>query len=183
MHSHRVRLALAALGLLAGMSGPLLAQEEAIRPGDRVEVVGGPAPVQSGDRTLARVEAGTRLTALKVQDPYVRVGVETGGRVVHGWIHRRHLRRVREVEAEPMPFVPADEADAEPDRPPSADAEGSEYPDVLLRLAVMVAFSLVISFLLYLAVASIGSEGQRRPPRDYQRPKGEEPPPPPSRRR
>jgi len=166
VHSHRVTLAVAVLGLLASLSGRVSAQEDAIRPGDRVEVVVGPAPVQSGDRTLARVEAGTRLTALKVQDPYVRVGVETGGRLVHGWIHQRHLRRVREVEAEPMPFVPADEVEAEPDRPPSADAERSKDSNVLLRLAVLVAFSLVISFLLYLAVASIGSEAQRRPPRD-----------------
>jgi len=62
---------------------------KAIKPGDKVKVTIGPAPVKIGKQTLTTVEAGAELTALKVSGKWVRVNVETDGKKYAGWIHIR----------------------------------------------------------------------------------------------
>jgi len=65
--------------------------QKAIKPGDKLRVTSGPAPVKVGKKTLTTVEAGTELKALKAQGNWVRVTVERDGKKITGWIHRKRL--------------------------------------------------------------------------------------------
>jgi len=67
------------------------AAEKNIKPGDKVKVTIGPAPLKIGKKTLTTVEAGTELTALKVQGHWVRVTIEKDGKKITGWIHKMRL--------------------------------------------------------------------------------------------
>jgi len=77
------------------------AAEEKIQPGDKVRVTIGPAPVKIGKKTLATVDGGTELTALKVQGNWVKVTIEKDGKKITGWIHTKRLSLIASAEAEP----------------------------------------------------------------------------------
>ena len=66
----------------------------AIRPGDSVAVTGAPAEVKDRDKVVATAQVGAVLAAREVEGSWVKVSVETEGRRVTGWIHRRSLTRV-----------------------------------------------------------------------------------------
>jgi len=88
-------LAVAAL-LVAACPAP--AAERAIKAGDNVKVISGPAPVKLGKKTLTTVEAGTELKALKVLRNWVKVTVERDGKTVTGWIHTKRLELLARSE-------------------------------------------------------------------------------------
>ena len=48
-----------------------------IRPGDQVKVTIGSAPIQVGDRTIARLKARTVLTVDEPEDTAMHVAIET----------------------------------------------------------------------------------------------------------
>jgi len=75
------------------------AAEETVKPGDKVKVISGPAPVKVGRKTLTTVETGTELTALKVHGRWVKVTVEEGGKQIKGWIHTKRLKLVEPPRA------------------------------------------------------------------------------------
>jgi len=76
-----------------GAAAPAVAAPPPLRPGDRIEVTSGPAPVKMGKRTLTTVEAGSELTALKVQGPWVKVTVQKDSKKITGWIYSwKYLR-------------------------------------------------------------------------------------------
>ena len=93
------------LSLIATAAAELLAGQVEFHPGDAVEVVDGPAALKVGKRTLTQVAHGTRLTALKVKGPWVKVSVTRDAKRYTGWIHARRLKAVpqpltRETEAQ-----------------------------------------------------------------------------------
>jgi hypothetical protein len=90
---------------LVGVALP--AGARGIQPGDSVKVVGGSAPVKVGKETLATVEEGTELTALKVKGLWVQVSLEEVGKKIVGWIHGNHLTRV--IRRPPKPESPKKE--------------------------------------------------------------------------
>jgi len=65
--------------------------ESTMKPGDKIKVTKGPAPVKEGEKTLATVEVGTEVMVLSVQEPWVKVSVLRDGEKTVGWIHNRHL--------------------------------------------------------------------------------------------
>ena len=91
MRSSGVCLKLVFLGIAVVLAAGRQAHaaEEAIKPGDKVKVINGPAPVKVGKKTLTTVESGTGLRALKVQGPWVKVSVERRGKKITGWIYAR----------------------------------------------------------------------------------------------
>jgi len=92
--SHLRVALLAFVVLLCGVPAARAAQNK-IKPGDKVKVIRGPAPVKVGKKTLTTVEAGTVLTALKVQGNWVKVTVKEDGGTIEGWVHSLHLGPTR----------------------------------------------------------------------------------------
>lgn len=68
------------------------AEDAVIKPGDKVLVTKGPAPMKVGVDTLATVEAGTELVAEKVQGNWVRVTITKDGMQITGWIQSTRLK-------------------------------------------------------------------------------------------
>ena len=97
--SLRIAVMVACLTGAVGAMRVLLAAEEkpaedAIRPGDKVKVKAGPAPLMKGTEKLTEVENGTELSALKVQGKWVQVTIEKEDAVYTGWIEApKHLDR------------------------------------------------------------------------------------------
>ncbi len=85
------------------------AKEPAIKKGDKVRVINGPAPIKASgsDKTLITVETGTVLEALDVKGDWVKAKARKEGWVYTGWIKAsKHLEAVppdRAVEVEPVP--------------------------------------------------------------------------------
>jgi len=79
----------------------------AIRPGDKVRVVNGPAPLKDGAKTVVTVETGTEFEAIKVQGDWVQVKVATENGARNAWIKAsEHLEAVipeRAAEVQPAP--------------------------------------------------------------------------------
>ena len=95
----RVSLALIVIGwCLARATG---AGGAPIKPGAKIKVVNGPAAVKVGKKTLATVESGTDLTALKVKGSWVKVTIQKDGNMVTGWVHRRYLKIQATAEITP----------------------------------------------------------------------------------
>ncbi len=155
--------------LLGGIALALAAGAEArdartLRPGDRVEVVSGPAPIKNGDRTLAMVDVGTRLIVVEVLTDWVKVEYRSRGQVVAGWID---AKRVRRLGTEPGPSraaarAPSTATPSEGTAPAGGWAKMSGE-ELLTRLAVLVAFAVVIAVLAFAGVRSIGTGAQARP--------------------
>ena len=89
------------------MSAPALGA--AIRAGDRVRVVRGPAPVKIGTKTVTEVPQGAGLIAEKLKGDwvFVRVRSASSGSVVAGWIHKSRLgpASMAAANSEPRPVV------------------------------------------------------------------------------
>ncbi|MBM4039211.1 MAG: hypothetical protein FJ290_11925 [Planctomycetes bacterium] len=84
-----VALAVAA-GSVSGSEPP--AKEEPIKPGDKVVVINGPAPLKVAEKTLTTLDTGTELTAKRVQGKWVSVTVKQGDSLITGWIDStKHL--------------------------------------------------------------------------------------------
>lgn len=90
-HTRRLAPAFVCLIILVCGRGDAAAGEVTIKPGDRIRVKRGPAPLKVGKRTLATIETGTELTALKVQGNWVKVKVKKDSNTVTGWIHSKRL--------------------------------------------------------------------------------------------
>jgi len=99
--SVRLKLVFLAVATILAATQRTHAGEEAIQPGDKVKVINGPAPVKQGKETLATVDTGTELTALKVQGAWVKVTVERDGKRVTGWIHSS--KYLEPIAAQPTP--------------------------------------------------------------------------------
>ena len=100
MDHHTLLCWLALVVVLAFGLQPAVAADGTVKPGDRVRVISGPAPIKVGRNTLTTVEAGKRLTALKVQGNWVKVTVEDGGKTIAGWIHITRLSRMEQAPKE-----------------------------------------------------------------------------------
>jgi hypothetical protein len=177
-----------------------------LRPGDRVRVTSGPAPVKVGRNTLAMVTPGTVLTVDEVREEWVKVSVKQGRRTVAGWIHSD---RVRLLTQEPTPSRPEDVAPSggpqpaarprpKPERPRTGLREGLGESSLVRFLAVVVvAFVLAVLLHGYLNAfcaftdESLRPQGKRspqprepaaRPVAEEQGPAPRRPPPPPPRR-
>jgi len=92
------------VGVVVAAAGQMHGAEDAIQPGDKVKVVNGPAPIKVGKKTLATVETGTELKALKIQGDWVKVTIQREDTKLVGWIHsKKHLERVAGVAAQAAP--------------------------------------------------------------------------------
>ncbi|MBM4038127.1 MAG: hypothetical protein FJ290_06390 [Planctomycetes bacterium] len=103
-------LACVCLGSAGAGEGP---KEPAIKKGDKVRVINGPAPVKGGEKTLATFETGKELEVLQVEGGWAQVKpqvkMENGG-WVFGWVEaRKHL--------EPVPGDPKGPTQAAPLEP------------------------------------------------------------------
>lgn len=87
----------AALVLIAAafLSAPLpgYGAGKGFKPGDKVLVTIGPAPVHKGDKVVTTVRAGTNLNVEKVDGKRVYVNVEEKGTKITGWIDSLRLKR------------------------------------------------------------------------------------------
>ncbi|MBM4039003.1 MAG: hypothetical protein FJ290_10875 [Planctomycetes bacterium] len=126
---------LLAQGLCPLRAGEKVPNAKGIKPGDRVRITIGPAPVTDGGKTLAVLKAGAELVTVDVEERRVKVTVKGAGEAITGWIENEHLKL---ATPEPPPKKAPKEEKGAPDKPaekaPDAPDEDADMVTVVMTI-------------------------------------------------
>jgi len=127
MHKlNRLCAGLVIVSSFLGIAFAAAGEDSKLAAGDTCFVSVDNAPVQLGDRVIAKLPKGERITALKVQGAWVGVEVRVGGENQRGWIHKKFLQSEppsspaaapKEEEPDPKPTIPVPSASSAKARP------------------------------------------------------------------